>query len=707
MLDSTEGRGPPHLVRPWADGRGDRPHPLPSDVEDFLGVLSRQLWSILLPAILIPALVALALSQVPTLYTATGTVIYDPTGYSADVLRSILKTDPTTDTIVASQAAILGNLSAAHRIATDLNLASVPEFAPRRPVADERLFPNDHSAAVDAAVLRAMSVVPVDASRVFAVSFTAQDPDLAAVAANRIMAIYIADQLSLKTTALRAADAWMDARAAALRAKALEQNAAIARYRQANGLIEGVQAQIGTEEISGLSADLMRAEEELAGAQARRDAAGSGRLSENVVAMRLATVQAQGALDAARARLGPNHPVVRALQQQLAVLRAASGAESADVSAGVNADAQAAATRLSMLRGSLLAAQAQGAKEADAAVALQAMQQDADATRQLLQALLTRMEQSAQQEAIETPDARILSSAAPPTTSSSPKRGLLLAAAVLLGLVAGGGLAWLREVTTTTLRTEREVDDALGLRCLGTIPGVRTGSAEDVQHRLARPGSLAARQVQILRGRLRFAAADPRILAVISTRPGEGKTSLALALARSAARGGESVLVVDCDRVRPHLSRILMAADAPGLTELLSGSRSTREVIRADTVSGLSIIPAGGTTAPTQRLAATALRPMIADWRRDYDLIVLDGAPLLAGVDSLSIAELADAVLLCVRWNHTPRRLLAYARRLLTDQPGSAPLAVVLTRLGARSRALRGFPEAEFSTRRYAAYFRA
>jgi succinoglycan biosynthesis transport protein ExoP len=707
MLDSAEGRGPPHLVRPWGHGRGDRPDPAPSGAEEFLGVLSRQLWSLLLPAILIPALAVLALSRVPTLYTATGTVIYDPTGYSADVLRSILKTDPTTDTIVASQAAILGNLSTAHRIATDLDLAAVPEFAPRRRAADELLFPNDHTAGVDAAVLRAMAVVPVDASRVFAVSFTAQDPELAAMAANRIMAIYIADQLALKTTALRAADSWMDARAAALRAKALEQNAAIARYRQANGLIEGVQAQIGTEEISGLSADLMRAEEELASAQARRDAAGSGRLSENVVAMRLATVQAQGALDAARARLGPNHPVVRALQQQLAVLRSASGAESADVSAGVNADAQAAATRLSMLRASLLEAQAQGAKEADAAVALQAMQQDADATRQLLQALLTRMEQSAQQEAIETPDARILSNAAPPAAPSSPKRGLLLAAALLLGLVAGGGLAWLREVTTTTLRTESEVDDALGLPCLGTIPRVRTGPAEDVQHRLARPGSLAARQIQILRGRLRFAASDPRILAVTSTSPGEGKTSLALALARSAARSGESVLLVDCDRARPNLSRILMATEAPGLTELLSGSRNARDVIRADVVSSLSIIPSGATTAPTQRLAAPNLRPLIADWRRDYDLIVLDGAPLLGGVDSLSIAELADAVLLCVRWNHTPRRLLTYARSLLTDQPGSAPLAVVLTRLGAGARALRGFPEAELSTRRYAAYFRA
>jgi hypothetical protein len=64
---------------------------------------------------------------------------------------------------------------------------------------------------------------------------------------------------------------------------------------------------------------------------------------------------------------------------------------------------------------------------------------------------------------------------------------------------------------------------------------------------------------------------------------------------------------------------------------------------------------------------------------------------------------MAEGILLCIRWNHTPRRLAAHVRGLLGPQTGRS-LGVVLTQVGARSRALRGFPEAEMASRRYAAY---
>jgi uncharacterized protein involved in exopolysaccharide biosynthesis/Mrp family chromosome partitioning ATPase len=707
VLDGAEGRAPPHLARGWgggAEARGAAFAELDvrSGIERLRGVVARQIWVILLPALLIPGLGCVALARMPTLYSATGTVIYDPAGYTPDVLQSILKTDPTTDTIVASQGAILGSLSIAHRVAASLDLAHQPAFA-TRPAPP----PAERGPALDAAVMRATSVTSVDDSRVFAVSFTARDPALAAAAVNRIMDLYLTDQLTLKTAALRAANQWMENRASELRAKLLTEDAAIARYREANGLVDGVQARIGTEEISTLSDDLMRAENDLAGARARRDVSSDGGLatglSQNVVAMRLAEVQAQANLDAALSHLGPNHPEVRALREQLATLRAGAGAETAAAQAGVSTDAQAAEQRLATLRDNLAALQQEGAREAEAEVPLQAMQQDADATRLLLQALLARMDQTAQQQAIETPDARILSRAEPPTTPSSPKRGLLLAASILAGLVAGCGLAWLRETAATTFRTEAEVQSILGLPCFGAIPRLRgSRRRSDVHAQLARPGGMAARQLQQLRGRLRLAAADPRLLAVTSTRPGEGKSSLALALARSAARAGERVLLVDCDMLRPNLSRILGAMAAPGLAELLADQGETEAFARRDGLSGLAFLSAG-VVRDGVRMGDLTIRATTEGWRRDYDLIVLDAPPVLASADGLLLAELADGILFCVRWNHTPRRLVAYVRGLLGRQAGR-PVGVVLTRMGTRSRALRGFPEAEIASRRYAAY---
>jgi succinoglycan biosynthesis transport protein ExoP len=564
VLDDAEGRGASHLPRGW-DGGPDMRGPAAAErpahgaADHIRGVIARQLWMIVVPVLLAPALGFLAVSRMPMLYTATGTVIYDPAGYAPEVLQSILKSDPTTDTVVASQGAILASLSIAHRVAVDLDLGDQPGFASR-----PDLPPAERSLMLDAAVLHAIAVSPVDGSRVFAVSFTARNPVLAAAVTNKIIDLYLSDQLGFKTAALWAATLWMENRAASLRTKLLGQEAAIARYRQQNGLVAGVQAGMGTEELSTLGDDLMRAENDLAAARARKDVSGDGSgMAQNVIAMRLQEAQAEANLNAALAHLGPNHPEVRALREQLDALRAALSAETAAARAGAKTDAQAAAARLATLRRNLLTLQSESAREADAEVPLQAMEQDADATRMLLQTLLARMDQTTQQEAIETPDSRILSRAEPPAKPSSPHGALLMAASVLAGMVVGAALAWARETMATTFRSEAEVHAILGLPCVGAIPALRTPLGLNnggvfgpgVMEALAKEGKMAARQLATLRGRLRLAAACPRLVAVTSIRPGEGKSTVALALARSAARAGERVLLVDCDLSRRNLSR--------------------------------------------------------------------------------------------------------------------------------------------------------
>lgn len=713
VLDDAQGRMPPG--RPGSSltegdrGLGQAPLGQPSwqaagqraTLDWLWGVLARQLWALLLPSVLVPLIAAVAIARSPVLYTATGTILYDPAGYAPDVLQSILKTEPTTDAVVASQAAVLGSLGIAGRVAEALDLAQAPGFTP--PLG---LAPAARQAWLDAAVMKAIAVSPVGASRVFAVSFTARSPVLAAAAANRIMDLYRADQLAAKTAALGAANAWMRRRAGELRAKVTAQETAIARYQEANGLVAGVQARIGTEEISALGEQLMRAENDLASARARRQVAqggAAGGLPEGLVSMRLAEAEASARLDAALAHLGPNHPEVRALRDQLAALRAATGAEMAAVRAGVSGDAEAAAGRLDSLRRNLALLKAEAAREAAAEVPLAAMRQDAAATRGLLQALLARMDQTAQQAAIQTPDARILSRAEPPVRPSSPKSLLLLAASLLAGLVLGATLAWARESGRPGFRTEAELRAVLGLPTLGAVPQL-SQRGQALQAELLREGGFAAHALDQLRGRLRQSLADPRMVMVTSSRPGEGKSTLALALARRAARGGERVLLIDADRLRPRLSVLLGAAGSAGLAELLAGVAPGQALIRRDVLAPLDLLPAGsgpgGPPAPT-RLAAAA---QAAGWRQRYDLIVIDAPPLLAGADALMLAEVADGILLCLGWRRSPRRLALHARDLL----GAHALrsAAVLTGLRPASRALRGFPEAEMAAA-HAAYRRS
>ena len=100
------------------------------------------------------------------------------------------------------------------------------------------------------------------------------------------------------------------------------------------------------------------------------------------------------------------------------------------------------------------------------------MQRDADAARSLLQSVLERAQQTAQQAVIETPDARVVSPALPPADPSFPRRGLMLAAAAAFGIAFGLLLVHLLELADGTFRSGEDVRARLGLRCLALIPEV-------------------------------------------------------------------------------------------------------------------------------------------------------------------------------------------------------------------------------------------
>lgn len=228
-----------HLTRRGriAIDAADEPPPagMPSG-RAMLVVLQRRKWTLIAFALLIPLLAGVAISRMTPRYTATGTLIYDASEYNPRELQSILRTDPTTDAVMASQAEILRSLRIVELVATRLDLFNKPEFnralrphslltrivhlidgetAPAAPIAGP--VPDDARNGVLLAAQDALSVVPFKGSRVLEVSFTAEDRVLAAAAVNMAMDAYVKDQLSAKFRAVHRANDWLVGRVAELR----------------------------------------------------------------------------------------------------------------------------------------------------------------------------------------------------------------------------------------------------------------------------------------------------------------------------------------------------------------------------------------------------------------------------------------------------------------------------------------------------------
>lgn len=708
---------------------------------------------ILLACILIvPLLAWIGVTQVTPGYTAVSTVMFEPQDYRVNELQSILRDDPTTDAVLASQVEIIRSRSVAERVSDRLELWKRPEFnwtlrepsafggwlegarqaagsviaglipataswfapaaAPETAAGSDRVRDSVIQMVRDAIVPRVLR-----GSRVIEIGFTSEDPVVAAQAANLVADLYAADQLEIKFEAVRRANEWLEGRITKLRTEVTEAEEKIARFRAESGLVQGVASVLTTEQMQQLNADLLAARSDLALAEARvaqargRNAGATvtANQSGTVQALRLQQAQLRAELQRLRAQFGPGHPDVRRVQGQLNEISAALGGEIGRAVAVADADVRAARERVRILEETLRTTGEQIERNAESEIPLRALEREADAARNLFQAVLARSQQIAQQTAIEKPDARLLSPAVPPTRPSSPRTTVIMAGAIAGGIAFGLLVVYLLEVVDSSFRTGEDVRTVLGVPCFALVPQIRRGllGRMRVEDYVARkPLSPFAESMRALRAGLWLGAEHPKVIAITAARPGEGKTMTAIALGRSAAMNGERVCVLDCDIRQPSFGRLMRAGSGQGIVDCLLGHARVDDVVRKDWLTSMDFIPAGA--AETNSLGlfmSDGMTRLLDRLRQDYDLILLDAPPAFAMADARVVARLADATLLCVRWRDTPRSVARNSLELLEDARANV-VGAALTRVDAKVHARSGYADSEVYHPRYGAYFR-
>ncbi len=271
-----------------------------------------------------------------------------------------------------------------------------------------------------------------------------------------------------------------------------------------------------------------------------------------------------------------------------------------------------------------------------------------------------------------------------PGSPASPKPILNISLGILLGLLVGAVVAVVRDILDNRIK-EPEV---LGKVADAPVMGVIVEDPWTERHPIAtRAGNrnIRAENFRQLRANLQFANVDehPRVIAVTSSLPEEGKTTVAINLASTLAEAGFSVCLVDADLRRPTVAKVLGLVSPVGLTSVLIQQIALNDALQ-HAGSTLYVLASGPTPPnPSEVLASSYVRDVIRSLLESVDYVVIDTAPLLPVADGSEVAALADGTLLVARHGQTTDTNVERAVRAL-ERVDAKLIGVVLNRTPVR-----------------------
>jgi tyrosine-protein kinase Etk/Wzc len=497
------------------------------------------------------------------------------------------------------------------------------------------------------------------------------NPYTGAAFINQLMTDFTASQLSWNNQAASATQSFIAQQLAGIRASLSEADQKLSAYQSSTGIIdvpENAKAMINELAQYEMQRTTLQLQQEALRRLNAEIAHPTGTLNPYLLSQtgdsvlgQLATSLAaeQTKLDTLQSQFTADAPDVQA--EQAAVARIKSSIRSV---AGNELDTTS--DSLNQLNDLISAFNAKLRAMPAESLQVIALTRASDVYGQIYVLLMQKEEEAEVSKAAAIGDTRIVTPAEIPLRAAAPKVFITMGAAMMMGLFIGIALVLGQRSLSSRFQSEDDIRRLVHLPVYGLIP-----RQTEITARTAilppHPQNPFTEPVRMLQGNIIRSAAPQasRVILLTSAGVDDGKTTIAVNLAKILADSGKRVVLVDGDLHRGRLHQSLRSSlEAGGLTEWLvtmNRPQMTFAPGQRFTLLTTGILPPN----PSELIHEPYMANIITSLRAEFDYVVIDSPPLPAVADGMALGELADLILSVVMVGHTSRHAFALHNELL------------------------------------------
>ncbi|WP_282174889.1 GumC family protein [Vibrio diabolicus] len=657
-----------------------------------------------------------------SIYQATATLLIQEEQKSALSIEEVYGVDTTKKEYFQTQIAILKSNHIADKVIRELNLTQLPEFTRSGglnqkidqiksiPFVQDLLnvapspketaqFSESYYQALQAFRSK-LDIEPVRNTQLVRIRFRSTDPKLATTIANAVGQAYIDANFEAKLVVTQNAATWLTNNSQKLEERLRNSEQALQEFLLKEGLIDinGID-EIYANELEELTRKLNVAVNKRIEAQTliqllRRKSSQSldSLLSIDEFAnqaqirdLKLSEAQAAKNLSELAQRYGPKHDRMIQAKAQLAEIQSRTQQLIRDISFSKQQDLLAAKAQEDMLRAELDNKKSDFQSLGSQKARYEQLKREVESNKALYEAFLNREKETNATSDYKNVTARFTDKAIIPLFPVAPQRTKLVLIATFFGFAIACALVIILETMREVIRSTADVQEKLGVTCLGVIPmvkkrnlrknGVSYSAYLDDEEKLFSEACRSVRTSLLLR----LTNTKQKILPFTSAIPEQGKTSTSINMAVSFSKM-EKVLIIDCDLRRPSIAkRFGIAESSPGLTHILTMDTPIKDCVTHIKEANLDVLSAGLIPPnPQELLASDRFKKLLEHFQNKYDRIIIDTPPLLSVSDALILGQYANGLITVIRSESTKSSLvnLALSKQIQHSVPS---LGVLIT----------------------------